>query len=125
MAGFRVGMRPRRSRKSELGGGEEVRLRGSCRYGGTAFACVDARYAEQQADCIVTNLPYGVYCHLEKDALRAVLQNLGSLAPRATWITSERIEDDLLREGYAIERVVSVDADRFERRLYVTRSPAA
>ncbi len=42
VAGFRVGMRPRRSRKSELGGGEEVRLRGSCRYGGTAFACVDA-----------------------------------------------------------------------------------
>src|SRR5205814_128520 len=54
------------------------------------LACVDAREAQQAADCIVSNLPYGLYSHLAAGALRAILQNLGRLAPRATLVTSER-----------------------------------
>jgi predicted RNA methylase len=84
----------------------------------------DARTARQAADCIVSNLPYGVYCHLAPEALRAVLRNLGQLSPRVTLVTAERIEDDLGAEGYAILQVIPVESTRFERFVYVTRAPA-
>ena len=88
------------------------------------LVCTDARAAQQSADCIVSNLPYGVYCHLAPDALRAVLRNLGRLSSRVTLVTSERIEEDLSAEGYAIAQVIRVESERFERFVYVTRAPA-
>ena len=33
----------------------------------------DARTTRQSADCIVSNLPYGLYCHLAREAMQAVL----------------------------------------------------
>jgi hypothetical protein len=36
----------------------------------------DARNLQQTADCIVSNLPYGVYCHLGPEGLRESLVNL-------------------------------------------------
>ncbi|MSP93574.1 MAG: methyltransferase domain-containing protein [Myxococcales bacterium] len=89
------------------------------------LTCVDARACRQQADCIVTNLPYGVYSHLPREALHAVLRNLGQLAPRVTLVTAERIEDDLRSHGYVVQRVIAVEAARFERFVYVTRAPSA
>ncbi|HEY3357632.1 MAG TPA: DNA methyltransferase [Polyangia bacterium] len=83
----------------------------------------DARAAQQAADCIVSNLPYGVYCHLAPDALRAVLRNLARLSPRVTLVTSARIEDDLRAEGYAILRVIPVESERFERFVHIALSP--
>jgi SAM-dependent methyltransferase len=88
------------------------------------LVCADARTAVQTADCIVSNLPYGVYCHLAPEAMRAVLRNLARLAPRVTLVTSERIEDALHAEGYQIEQVIPVESERFERLVYVTRAPA-
>jgi predicted RNA methylase len=87
------------------------------------FACSDARDTEQDADCIVSNLPYGVYCHLERDALAGVLANLARRAARVTLVTSEHIEDALVAHGYTVERVIPVESLRFERFVYVTRSP--
>jgi predicted RNA methylase len=88
------------------------------------LVCADARATQQAADCIVSNLPYGVYCHLAPEALRAVLRNLGRLSNRVTLVTSERIEDDLSAEGYSIVQVIPVESARFERFVYVTRAPA-
>ena len=87
--------------------------------------CVDARDTQQAADCIVTNLPYGVYSHFTPGALRAVLRNLGRLSPRITLVTSERIEPELRAEGYHVAQVIPVESDRFERLVYVTRAPEA
>jgi len=89
------------------------------------LVCADARVAEQPADCIVSNLPYGVYSHLARDAMRAILRNLGRLSPRATLVTSARIDDDLRAEGYEIDQVIRVEPDRFTRLVYVTRAPAS
>jgi hypothetical protein len=88
------------------------------------LACVDARESEQTADCIVSNLPYGVYSHFVPETRRQVLRRIGRLAPRVTLVTSERIEHDLIAEGYAIDQTIAVEAERFERRVYVTRAPA-
>lgn len=81
----------------------------------------DARTVEQTADCIVTNLPYGVYSHLAPEALRAVLRNLRRLARRVTLVTSCRLEDVLRDEGFEVAMVIPVESDRFERLVYVTR----
>lgn len=89
------------------------------------LVCADARTAQQTADCIVSNLPYGEYCHLAPEAMRAVLRNLARLSPRVTLVTSNRIDDDLRAEGYEIVRVIPVEPERFERFVYVTRAPAA
>lgn len=89
------------------------------------LACADARAVQQTADCIVTNLPYGEYCHLAPETLRAILRNLARLAPSITLATSERIEEDLRAVGYRIDQVIPVESDRFERLVYVTRAPAA
>lgn len=87
------------------------------------LVCADARTTKQTADCIVSNLPYGVYCHLATEAMQAVLRNLGKLAPRITLVTSERIEEGLRAEGYEIVQVIPVESERFERFVYVTRGP--
>jgi len=88
------------------------------------LVCVDALVAQQAADCIVSNLPYGIYCHLVPDTLRAILRNLGRLAPRVTLVASEPIDSALLAEGYTIDQVIRVEPQRFERLVYVTRAPA-
>jgi SAM-dependent methyltransferase len=85
--------------------------------------CVDALEATQRADCVVSNLPYGIYCHLAPETLRGILRNLGRLAPRVTLVAADPIEDALLAEGYTIDQVIRVEPHRFERLIYVTRSP--
>lgn len=87
------------------------------------LTCVDARDAEQTADCIVTNLPYGRYSHFAGGALRAILGNLARLAPRITLVTEARIEDELCAAGFDVRQIIAVETDRFERLVYVTRSP--
>jgi SAM-dependent methyltransferase len=87
------------------------------------LTCVDALVVDQPTDCIVSNLPYGIYCHLAPDTLRAILRNLGRLAPRVTLVAADPIDDALLAAGYAIEEVIRVEPERFERLVYVTRSP--
>lgn len=87
------------------------------------LACADAREVQQRADCVVSNLPYGLYSHAAADALPAILANLGRLAPRLTLVTSERIESDLRAAGYRIEQILPVEAERFERFVYVTQAP--
>jgi predicted RNA methylase len=87
------------------------------------LVCADARTVQQAADCIVSNLPYGLYSHFAPGALQAILHNLGRLAPRVTLVTSERIDDDLRAEGYEVQEVIPVESERFERLVHVTRSP--
>ncbi len=82
----------------------------------------DARDATRCADAIVSNPPYGIFSHLEADALHDVLCNLRRLAPRVTLVSSERLEPALTRSGYEISRVIPVESDRFERFVYLTRS---
>jgi predicted RNA methylase len=86
------------------------------------LACRDARDLRQQADCIVTNLPYGLYSHIAGDALLARLENLGRLAPRVTLVTSKRIDDALREAGLEQLRTIVVGAPRFERFVYLTRA---
>jgi hypothetical protein len=87
------------------------------------LTCVDALVTQQAADCIVSNLPYGIYCHLVPETLRAILRNLGRLAPRVTLVASAPIDDALLDAGYTIDQVIRVEPHRFERLIYVTRAP--
>lgn len=88
------------------------------------LVCADARDVQQATDCIVSNLPYGVYSHLAPGAMQAILRNLGRLSRRVTLVSSARIEDDLRAEGYEIDQVIPVEPDRFARFVYVTRAPA-
>lgn len=88
------------------------------------LAVVDARETAQRADCIVTNPPYGLRSHLAPEARREVLRNLARLAPRATFVTPERLEDDLAEAGFELERVIPVAENRFQRFVYLTRSRA-
>ncbi len=81
----------------------------------------DARETRQKADCIVTNLPYGLYCSLPVDGVADVLTNLRDLAPKITLVSSEHLGDALVAAGYDVQQTISVEADRFERFIYVTR----
>jgi tRNA G10 N-methylase Trm11 len=87
------------------------------------LTCVDALVVDQPTDCIVSNLPYGIYCHLAPDTLRAILRNLARLAPRVTLVASDPIDDALRAAGYVIDDVIRVEPERFERLVYLTRSP--
>jgi predicted RNA methylase len=87
------------------------------------LVCVDARKARQTADCIISNLPYGVYSHLAPQAMRDVLANLARLSTRATLVTSARIEDDLGAAGFQVQQIIPVESERFERLIYITRAP--
>lgn len=89
------------------------------------LVCADARVVQQATDCIVSNLPYGVYSHLAPGAMQAILRNLGRLSRRVTLVSSARIDDDLRAEGYEIDQVIPVEPERFARLVYVTRAPAA
>jgi 23S rRNA G2445 N2-methylase RlmL len=89
------------------------------------LVCADARTVQQAADCIVSNLPYGVFCHLGAEAMQEILRNLGRRATRVTLVTSARIDADLRTAGYEVVRVIPVEAERFERLVYVTRAPGA
>lgn len=89
------------------------------------LTCEDARTTQQVAHCIVSNLPYGVYCHLQPGAMREILGNLGRLSPRLTFVTSERIDDLLDEAGYEILQRILVEPNRFRRLVYVTRGPLA
>lgn len=112
---------------SDISGACVARSRENLAHFGQAatLVCSDAREAQQEADCIVTNLPYGLYSHFAGEALRDTLRNLARLAPRITFVTSEQIEGALRDEGYAIDQTLSVEAYRFERRVYVTRPGGA
>ena len=93
-------------------------------FGGDAsLRCADARDLRAQADCIVTNLPYGVYSHFARDSLQAVLLNLGRLAARVTIVSSDHIEDSLLACGFRILHIIAVESERFERFVYVLLAP--
>ncbi len=82
----------------------------------------DARTTRQRADCLVSNLPYGVRSHLADDGLRALLDNLKGLAPRVTLVTSEHLEDALAVAGFEVTAVVTISTARFDRFVYVTRT---
>lgn len=88
------------------------------------LAVADARTTRQAADSIVSNLPYGLYSHLPEGALEVVFANLKTLASRATFVSSERLDDALLEAGYTIRRRLSVEPTRFERFIYVTEMTA-
>lgn len=76
------------------------------------------------ADCIVSNLPYGLLSHFAPDAKAATFRHLAKLAPRQTLVTSERVEEDLQAAGYEIARIITVESERFERFIYLTRTSA-
>lgn len=85
----------------------------------------DARTTRQTADSIVSNLPYGLYSHLPEGGLEEAFANLKSLASRATFVSSERLDEPLLEAGYTISHRFSVEAARFERFIYVTKMNAS
>jgi 16S rRNA A1518/A1519 N6-dimethyltransferase RsmA/KsgA/DIM1 with predicted DNA glycosylase/AP lyase activity len=82
----------------------------------------DARTTEQRADCVVSNLPYGIRSHLAGEGIRPVLSNLKRLAPRVTLLTSEDLRDALSAEGYELTQVVTISSARFDRFVHVTRT---
>jgi precorrin-6B methylase 2 len=81
----------------------------------------DAKDAEQAADCIISNLPYNLYCSIGDETLQAVLANLRGLASRVTLVSSERLDEALEANGYELLQRICVESDRFERTIYVTR----
>jgi len=89
-----------------------------------AISRCDARTTRQRADCIVTNPPYGAFCHLSEGGMRATLENLKPLAPRVTLVTTQPLSGLLTALGYDIERVITIEPDRCERFIYLTRTGA-
>lgn len=89
------------------------------------LVCIDAGVTRQTADCIVSNLPYGLYSHFASGARQDVLRNLGRLAPRVTLVTSERLDDDLRAAGYEVLQIIPVGPERFQRLVYITRTSSA
>lgn len=87
-----------------------------------ALSQQDARTTRQQADCVVSNPPYGIRSHLADAAMGPVLGNLKRLAPRVTLVTSEPLGDALRAEGFDLTRVVTISSARFDRFVYVTRT---
>lgn len=86
------------------------------------LSIADAARTTTTADCIVSNLPYGLLSHFAPDAKAATLRHLATLAPRQTLVTSERIEDDLTAAGYRVTRIIAVESSRFERFVYLTQA---
>ena len=70
--------------------------------------------------CVLSNLPYGAYCHLAKHAGEDVLTNLKGLASRITLVTSEDLRVDLVHAGYHIDATIVVEPDRFKRFVFRT-----
>lgn len=88
-----------------------------------ALSKQDARTSVQQADCIVTNLPYGTFSHLPENGIDDVLANLKRLATRVTLVTNEDLRGALLAHGYTLDAVIDVEPERFKRFVFLARAP--
>ncbi len=78
----------------------------------------DATKATRQADCIVTNLPYGLYLPLSDEVLKAMLENFKRLSPKVVLITTMDITDRILASGYVIDKKITTKRIKLERNIY-------
>ncbi len=82
----------------------------------------DAITTTRTAECIITNLPYGLYLPLAEDKLIAMLQNFRMLAPKVILVTTVEISERLQTQGYSIERHIVAKRHNFTRNIYFTKS---
>jgi tRNA G10 N-methylase Trm11 len=61
----------------------------------------DARQATRTTDAIITDLPYGRFCHAEPQEIRQILQQCAQLAPLGIFVTENDIGGWLYESGYA------------------------
>ena len=62
---------------------------------------MDARQTEQTAEAIVTDLPYGRFCHSTPEEICAILAQAVKLAPLGIFVLEDDITDWLYEVGYA------------------------
>lgn len=61
---------------------------------------VDARETTQTADAVVTDLPYGRYCHTTPEEIHAILNHAVELAPVGIFVLENDIREWLYEAGY-------------------------
>ena len=82
-------------------------------YGYTAdIQLMDACECQQQADAVVTDLPYGHFQIMEESNIRSILGQCARLAPRGIFVAGKDVSDWLAEAGYTQVEVYQVRKKR-------------
>jgi len=86
---------------------------------------IDARECEQQADAVVTDLPYGRFQPMEETNLRLIMQRCTMLAPLGVFVAGADLSQWLAESGYENIEVYQVRKKRtydFTRFVHTAQS---
>lgn len=80
----------------------------------------DARTIEGKYDAVATDLPYGISLVKDTVATAEILTNLRPCSPKAAFIDTRDISQQLTGLGYQIETIIPVPKLRLIRRIFIT-----
>lgn len=76
----------------------------------------DARQCIRTVDAVVTDLPYGRFCHADSEEIRSILKKAAQLAPLGIFVTESDISAWLQEAGYE-----SIETWRVHKRANMVR----
>ncbi len=80
----------------------------------------DARTIEGKFDAIATDLPYGISLVKDTVATAEILSNLRNCSPKAAFIDTRDLSQQLKDLGYTVETIIPVPKLRLIRRIFIT-----
>ena len=80
----------------------------------------DARIIEGKFDAVATDLPYGISLVKDTVATAEILTNLRTCSPKAAFIDTRDISQQLIDLGYRVETIIPVPKLRLIRRIFIT-----
>ena len=80
----------------------------------------DARIIEGKFDAVATDLPYGISLVKDTVATAEILTNLRTCSPKAAFIDTRDISQQLNDLGYRVETIIPVPKLRLIRRIFIT-----
>ncbi len=82
----------------------------------------DARIIDGKFDAVATDLPYGISLVKDTVATAEILTNLRTCSPKAAFIDTRDLSQQLEDLGYKVENIIPVPKLRLIRRVFITSS---
>lgn len=80
----------------------------------------DARIIAGKFDAVATDLPYGISLVKDTVATAEILANLRTCSPKAVFIDTRDLSQQLKDLGYTVEKIIPVPKLRLIRRIFIT-----
>lgn len=80
----------------------------------------DATETKRSADCIITNLPYGLYLPISEDILIGMLNNFRTLTKKVSIVTTDDISEKLVDCGYRVKQHLESRSNNLVRYIFLT-----